>query len=159
MLPPSESPEYLRRKWARQAAEALAFVHAKDVIHSDFHPNNLLIDEHLDIQLCDFAGSVFGALDGGAMESVRFFLPRDPMSTPDTRSDLFALGSTMYFIMSDHEPYHQMADEEVADYFLRKIFPDVRELACGRIIEGCWKGEFSCAQDVVDAISEDVVTK
>lgn len=38
-----------------------------------------------------------------------------------------------------------MADEEVADYFLEKEFPDVRELACGQIIEGCWKGEYSYA--------------
>lgn len=66
----SKSPEHLRRKWAKQAAEALAFIHDKGVIHSDIHPNNLLLDEHLDIQLCDFAGSLFGALDGGAMESI-----------------------------------------------------------------------------------------
>lgn len=111
---PSEIPQQLRRKWAEQAAEALAFVHAKGVIHCDIHPNNLLLDEHLDIQLCDFAGSLFGPLDGGAMESIRFFLPRDPLATPDVKSDLFALGSTMYFIMSDHEPYDDLADDEVA---------------------------------------------
>lgn len=152
---PSETPEHTRKKWARQAAEALAFIHAQRVIHCDFHPKNLLVDERLDIQLCDFSGSIFGVLDGGAMESVRFFLPRDLASIPDSRSDIFALGSTMYFIMSNHEPYYQMDEKQVADCFLRKQFPDTRELAYGHIIEGCWKGKFGCAQDVVDAIPED----
>lgn len=156
---PSESPEALRRKWARQAAEALAFIHAKEVIHCDVHPNNLLLDEHLNIQLCDFGGSTFSILDGGAMESVRFFLPRDPLSVPNIRSDLFALGSTIYFIMSDYEPYHQMTEEQVADYFRKREFPDVQELPYGRIIEGCWKGEFSCTLEVIDAMSDDIVTK
>lgn len=156
---PSEIPEHLRRKWAKQAAEALAFIHDKGVIHSDIHPNNLLLDEHLDIQLCDFAGSLFGALDGGAMESIRFFLPRDPLATPDTKSDLFALGSTIHFIMSDREPYDYLAEEEVAARYLRMEYPDVQSYSCGRVIKGCWKGEFRSAQDVVDAISGDVIVE
>lgn len=89
------------------------------------------------------------------MESIRFFLPRDPLSTPDIKSDLFALGSTMYFIMSDHEPYNDLTEEEVTVRYSRTEFPDVRRYPCGRVIEGCWKGEFRSAQDVVDAISGD----
>ncbi|KAF1957729.1 kinase-like protein [Byssothecium circinans] len=154
---PSESPEQLRRKWAMQAAEALAFIHDKGVIHSDIHPNNFLLDEHLDIKLCDFAGSVFGTLDGAAMESVRFFLPRDPLTTPDAKTDLFALGSTIYFIMSDHQPYDDLADEEVAARYSRMEYPDVRSYSCGRVIEGCWKGDFKSAQEVVDALSEGFI--
>lgn len=148
----SESSEELRRKWAKQAAEALAFIHDQGVIHSDIHPNNLLLDEHLDIQLCDFAGSLFGTLDGGAMESVRFFLPRALLATPDVKTDLFALGSTIYFLMSDREPYNDLAEEEVAARYSRMEFPDVQGYPCGRVIEGCWKGAFKGAQEVVDAI-------
>ncbi|QDS71306.1 hypothetical protein FKW77_001664 [Venturia effusa] len=155
----SEITERMRRKWAEQAAEALAFVHGKGVIHCDIHPNNLLLDKELDIQLCDFAGSLCGALklDGGAMESPRFFLPRDILATPDTKSDLFALGSTIYFIMSDHEPYDSLTEEEVAAYYSNMKFPDVQSFPCGQVIAGCWKGEFKSAQDVVKAIRGDVI--
>lgn len=152
-----ESPEPVRRKWAKQAAEALAFVHGKGVVHCDVHPNNLLLDGNLDVQLCDFAGSLFGGLDGGAMESVRFRLPRDRGAIPDMKSDLFALGSAIYFIMSDHEPYDSLTEEEVAARYSRMEFPDVHSLSCGRVITGCWKGEFRSARDVVNAISGDVV--
>ncbi|KAF2020522.1 kinase-like protein [Aaosphaeria arxii CBS 175.79] len=149
---PSESSEQLRRKWAKQAAEAVAFIHSEGVIHCDIHPNNFLLDENLDIQLCDFAGSVFGHLDGGAMESIRFFLPRDPMTTPDIKSDLFALGSTIYFLMSDREPYSNLIEEEVTARYSRMEFPDIRRYPCGRVIEACWKGDYRSAQEVVESI-------
>lgn len=60
-----------------QAAEALVFIHSKGVIHCDIHPKNFLLDKKLNLRLCDFAGSLFGILDGGAIESARFFLLRD----------------------------------------------------------------------------------
>jgi len=73
----------LRLKRITQTAEALVFLHSKNVIHCDIHPNNILVDEHLNVRLCDFAGSLFGDLDGGALESTRFFLPRDWQTPPN----------------------------------------------------------------------------
>jgi len=87
------------------------------------------------------------------MESVRFFLPRDPLAASDTKSDLFALGSTIYFIMSDHEPYDYMTEEEVAAHYSRMEYADVQSYSCGPVIENCWRGEFRSAQDVKDAIA------
>jgi tRNA A-37 threonylcarbamoyl transferase component Bud32 len=37
-------PLQLRLKWARQAAEAVATVHAANVIHCDLSPRNFLLD-------------------------------------------------------------------------------------------------------------------
>lgn len=75
----------LRQKWKTQAAEALVFIHSKGVIHCDIHPNNFLLDEKLDVRLCDFAGSLFGSLESRAMESTWFFLPRDWRDPPNIK--------------------------------------------------------------------------
>ncbi|KAF2457147.1 kinase-like domain-containing protein [Lineolata rhizophorae] len=145
----------LLQKWTTQAAEALVFIHSKGVIHCDIHPNNFLLDEQLDVQLCDFAGSLFGNLDGGAMESTRFFLPRDCRDPPNIKSDLFAFGSVMYYIMTGREPYADLSDDEVTAKFERKEFPDVEALKYGSAIKGCWIGDFKSAKDILKAILED----
>jgi len=145
----------LRYKWSKQATEALAIVHSRGVVHCDIHPNNFLLDDQLDLRLCDFSGSLFGDLDGAAMESTRFFLPRDPLATPNVKSDLFALGSAIYYIMSGHEPYDALSEDEVSARYSRGEFPMVDSIACGRIIMGCWKEHFNSAEEVIQALSEE----
>jgi hypothetical protein len=71
------------------------------------------------------------------MESTRFFLLREWRNPPDEQSDLFALGSTMYYIMTGHMPYEDLPDGEVTVKYKRKEFPNVEVLICGRAIEGC----------------------
>jgi serine/threonine protein kinase len=143
-----------QQKWVHQAAESIAYIHSKSVIHCDIHPNNFLLDDKLNLCLCDFAGSLFGELDGKAMESTSFFLPRDPLSTSNTKSDLFALGSVMYYIMAGCEPYDGLSEDEITARFTQGKFPDVGEFECGRTISGCWTGDLSSAQEVVASLSE-----
>lgn len=145
----------LRIKWSIQAAEALAFIHSRGVIHCDIHPNNFLLDEALNLQLCDFSGSLFGNLDGTGMESIRFFLPRDPLATPTKRSDLFALGSAIYFIISGCEPYNTLTENEVTARYTRGDFPAIDSIPCGRVIMSCWKGDLKDANEVCQALLEE----
>lgn len=65
------------------------------------------------------------------MESVRYFLPRELLSTPTERTDLFALGSAMYYIMSGHEPYDDLQDDVVEAHYSRGEFRDVDGMLCG----------------------------
>lgn len=155
VVPLDSIPIQLRLKWATQAADALAFVHSRKVIHCDVHPNNLLLDDTLDLRLCDFSGSVYGTLDGAGMESVRFFLPRDVTATPSVKSDVFALGSAIYFIMTGREPYDTLTDAEVAARFSDGDFPAVDSVPCGRIILGCWEGGFHSADKVFWDLTEN----
>jgi len=39
--------QVLGHKWSTQAAEAVAFIHTKGVLHCDIHPNNFLADDNL----------------------------------------------------------------------------------------------------------------
>ena len=141
-----------RWRWSLQAAEAVAYIHSFGVIHSDLYPNNCLVDHDLDLCLCDFSGSVFGDLDGQAMESTRFWLPRDMPGTPSITSDIFALGSLLYWVFSGKEPFSDLEDQEVITCFKRMEFPATDELPCGAIMISCWQGQFGGARKVVDAL-------
>ncbi|KAI9840655.1 MAG: hypothetical protein M1837_001379 [Sclerophora amabilis] len=142
----------LRLKWSLQAAEAVAFIHSKGVIHCDIHTNNLLLDDRLDVKLCDFQGT-YGSLDGEAMEGVRSFLPRAPVTTPPTVStDLFALGSAIYEIMTGHEPFEGLEEDEVGRLYAEGKFPAVDALVGGDIIQGCWETRCQSGQEIVERL-------
>lgn len=49
-----------RQKWLLQAAKALAALHTAVTTHNDIAPRNFLVDEALDINICDFAGCSLG---------------------------------------------------------------------------------------------------
>lgn len=52
------------------------------------------------------------------------------------KSHLFVV-SAMYYIMTGHEMYKDVPDDEVTAKYKRKEFPDVKVLKCGSTIEGC----------------------
>lgn len=137
-----------RLRWCRQAAEAVAFLHTKGVIHCDLHTNNLLLDAELNVLLSDFQGT-FKKLDGYAMESARYFLPREATSPPNEVSDIFALGTLMYTIMSGIEPYPELSDADVEKRYQRLEFPETNDIVCGRMILRCWNREYARAEEVV----------
>jgi serine/threonine protein kinase len=137
----------LRLRWCRQAAEAVAFLHSKGVIHCDLHTNNLLLDDQLNALLSDFQGT-FKDLDGYAMESSRYFLPREATSPPNEITDIFALGTLMYTIMVGVEPYPDLSDTEVEGRYRRQKFPETDNIVCGRMILRCWSGEYASAKEV-----------
>lgn len=143
-----------RECWMVQAAEALAVVHAADVIHCDVTPRNFLLDQALQLYICDFAGSsISGSLQTKA-PGPRFQPPGwDWRSKPKTCDDIFALGSVFYFIQTGNEPYHDVSEDEVETHFNKGNFPDVSMLSCGNIIRQCWAGECDNAHAIVSALN------
>lgn len=148
--------------WCRQAAEAVAYTHSKQVIHCDIRPRNLLLDKNLDLKLADFQGkhlSVDGEvlLNGFSSEPSKFSCPRDPPDYADIKTDLFALGSTIYFIMMGHDVYPDVrdqddgSDEEVQHRFRARQFPQESH-DCSTITAKCWGQEYSSAIEVIHDI-------
>ncbi|KAF2789396.1 kinase-like protein [Melanomma pulvis-pyrius CBS 109.77] len=147
---PASSTE-LRLRWCRQAAEALAFLHSKGIIHCDLHTNNLLLDAKLNALLSDFQGT-YKHLDGYAMESARYFLPREATSPPNQVTDMFALGTLMYTIMVGIEPYPGLLEAEVEERYRRHEFPSTDDIVCGKMILQCWNRECTSAKEVVHSL-------
>ena len=137
-------------------------------MHSDLRPENILLDAdtngELGIRLCDFGGSTFGELDGGSLPDSGFADPRAPWtSVPAT--DIFALGSMIYTIMTGHWPYGSMGSRHLLDFqekrkyeelvdlrFGSATWPSLEDLDCADIILACWTGGASTANSVLEAL-------
>lgn len=143
-----------RLGWAHDAAVALHSLHAVNVIHADVKPENMLLDENHQVYLIDFSGSWIDGNPGSALESVRFFLPRDIKSDSTIQTDIFAFGSTLYEIMTCTQPYHDLDDEKVEELFQQGIFPSLELVPCGQIIQKCWTGGFQSVKDVQAALQK-----
>ncbi|KAH6628831.1 hypothetical protein F5144DRAFT_594750 [Chaetomium tenue] len=80
----------------------------------------------------------------------RFFLPRPLKEPPTVRTDIFSLGSTIYEIVTDRQPYEDLSDDEVEARYSRQIFPSVQEeLLCGQVIMDCWRCEVQTAEEAM----------
>ena len=91
-----------------------------------------------------------------AVKSARFCLPR-PWETPSTiATDLFALGSTIYEIMTGTQPYAQYTDEEVETFFREGMFPPVDGISCGELVKRCWHSEIHSADEIQVSIIPDI---
>jgi eukaryotic-like serine/threonine-protein kinase len=93
-----------------QLASALHHAHAAGVIHRDVKPENIMVLESGAVKLMDFgiariesaqltaAGQVFG--------TPRYMSPEQAHGDPvDARSDLFALGSIAYLVLTGHHAF------------------------------------------------------
>lgn len=68
------------------------------------------------------------------------------------KSDLFALGSTLYEIMTGRSPYEETPSDEVERLYEAQQFPDVTSIPCGELIRRCWRGEANSAHEIEKAI-------
>jgi serine/threonine protein kinase len=138
-----------------QITEAVCYIHSEGVLHCDLRPANCLLDINLDLMLCDFGGSRFGALSGKGLPDSGFYDPSEK-GPPSVAMEIFGLGSLLYVIMTGQLPHYSSVQRGGAeDYntvvtrlFSQRRFPDVKHIKNGRTILGCWEGKLITASGV-----------
>jgi serine/threonine protein kinase len=116
------------------------FLHSKGVTHCDIRPDKFLLDDNLDLKVCDFAGSSLYGSKALVCGSTRFWRPTLPKTPCDSQDDIFALGSTIYLILTGKEPFKELESTEVETRFSAAEFSDTSTLPFDEVMQSCWGG-------------------
>jgi serine/threonine protein kinase len=151
-----------RMQWCIEAAEAVVLVHSHGIIHTDIKPENMLLDEALRVRLIDFAGAAFDGKPPLTCEITRFALPVvrnrfSEVAACSVPTDLFALGSSIYQIVTGKAPYADIASREVEARYTKKEFPPVNGILFGDVIRKCWMCEFESAAEVLKSLTAEKI--
>jgi len=125
--------------YVRQAAEGLAHAHARNLVHCDIKPSNLLVNSQGVIKILDLGlarldrsdeprGAAAGEL---AFGTVDYMAPEQALVTADFdhRADIYSLGCTFYFLLTGHPPF---PDGTLAQRIVRHQTQEPRDILIER---------------------------
>lgn len=122
-------------RWARQALDALGYLHARKIVHRDVKPSNLLLDDSGDLRLADL-GLVRPIDDpdeatrtGTGVGTPSFMAPEQLRGGPPSAGwDLYALGVSLYQMLTGRRPFAGVSEVETYDAQLHRRPTPVRRL-------------------------------
>ncbi len=91
----------------RQIAQALAYVHAKGILHCDLKPGNILLDATGRAIVADFGQAHFASDTSPALGTFFYMAPEQAdlsQSYPDTRWDVYAMGAILFAMLTGRPP-------------------------------------------------------
>jgi len=145
-------------RWVEQVTASVAFIHSRNVLHGDISCNNVLLDEGLNAKLGDFAGSSMDGQDPLICYETSHEHPE--IIGISTKSELFALGSTFYEIMTGSKPYKELSDTEIICAYKEGNYPSLVSLAAfNDTIHKCWTRGYASVDELLEDVKAEVTTK
>jgi len=92
--------------FAEQMLDALAYAHARHIIHCDVKPENLILFEGHHLCLADFgiAKVALRTLSASGSGTVGYVAPEQALGKPSFRSDVFSAGLILYRMLAGELP-------------------------------------------------------
>lgn len=115
--------------------EALAAAHDRGIVHRDVNPGNVMRCADGTVKLMDFGiarvGDVEGFTGSGVVMGTAAYLSPEQVrcETLDGRSDVYAVGCTLYELLTGQVPFRGPSSVEVASQRLREPPVPPREIA------------------------------
>ncbi|HEX6254506.1 MAG TPA: serine/threonine-protein kinase [Euzebyales bacterium] len=117
---------------AAQICDALAAAHAAGIVHRDVKPSNVLFAADGVVKLSDFgiARATEASLTMTSVHgSVGYIAPEQARGErPDPRSDLYALGCTLFEMLTGHRPFTGDTIAAVLSQHLHEPAPEVHSV-------------------------------
>jgi serine/threonine protein kinase len=139
--------------WASQICDVLTYLHTHNppVIYRDLKPSNIMINTNDQVKLVDFgiARPFEDSEDNTHVVSQGYSPPEQYWGAADPRSDVYALGATIHFLLTGQDPLAltvsspQSINPEVSDHINEIVKHATHQDAEGR---------YQCAADMKDAL-------
>ena len=157
-------PEELVIAWAKQLCEALSYLHSQKppIIYRDMKPSNVMLKPEGNIKLFDFGIAreykVEKQKDTTVLGTRGYAPPEQYCEQTDARSDIYALGMTLHYLLTGVDP---QGDDPYAP--VRAWNPELSEgieLIVDKCVQPAAENRYqSCADLLYDLNHPELITK
>ncbi|HEX3131979.1 MAG TPA: FHA domain-containing serine/threonine-protein kinase, partial [Planctomycetota bacterium] len=119
----------------RQTAKALEYAHSQRLIHQDIKPDNIMIGQNNQVKLADLGISkTFDEVESEegpkrVMGTPHYMAPEAALGKKiDHRVDIYALGATLYHLLTGKTPYSGTSATEVLKAHVMDPLPAIEDI-------------------------------
>ena len=122
--------------------DGLVYAHSRGVVHSNLHPQNILIGEYHEVYIKGWGFAQLVSQDGAPQKQTKQPELSDPRfvapelvsgAAPSARSDVYSLGMLLYETVTLHPPYPDASAPEVLEHLRNGETPPIEHRFGGAI--------------------------